>query len=370
MPGQSRGVADLLQWFRSRRREVPGRGETDPYRIWVCEVMAQQTRIQTVRERLPSFLDAYPDLRTLAQSDLDELLLEWEGLGYYARARNLREAARQLVAAGRDELPSEASELAELPGVGAYTAGAVASIAFGRPEPAVDGNARRVLSRLFDLEEPTPAILDAHARELIAEADVDLPPGSPSRAGDLNQALMDLGGEICTPRSPECERCPLGAHCLALARGTVALRPPRKNRQATPHHDIAVALVWSQGRIFLQRRPEDGLLGGLWEFPGGKIEPSESAEEAAAREVLEETGLVIRVVEPAGVVEHAYSHFRITLHAFHATIDGPGAHPPRPVGNPSDSPRWVGLRELGSYAMPKANRKLLASMEPPAWVSA
>ena len=332
--------------------------------------MAQQTRIQTVRERLPSFLAAYPDIRALAASDLDELLREWEGLGYYARARNLREAARRLVASGRDELPSEADELAELPGIGAYTAGAVASIAFGRAEPAVDGNARRVLCRLFDLEEPTPALLDAHARELIAEADVDLPRGSLSRAGDVNQALMDLGGEICKPRAPHCEHCPLETNCLARARDTVALRPPKKNRGATPHHDIAIALIWSAGRVLLQRRPEDGLLGGLWEFPGGKMEAAESAEDAAVREVLEETGLVIRVVEPAGVVEHAYSHFRLTLHAFHAIVAGPGADPPRQVGNLPDSPRWVRLRELDSYAMPRANRKLLASMEPPAWISA
>lgn len=370
MPGQSKRVADLREWFRSRRRAVPGRGETDPYRVWVCEVMAQQTRIQTVRERLPSFLSAFPDVRALADSDLDELLLEWEGLGYYARARNLREAARQLIASGRDELPSEASELAQLPGIGAYTAGAVASIAFGRPEPAVDGNARRVLSRLFDLEQPTPALLDAHARELIAEADAAFPAGSPSVAGDLNQALMDLGGEICKPRSPACERCPLEAHCLARARDTIALRPPRRRRRAIPHHDVAVALIWNEGRILLQRRPEDGLLGGLWEFPGGKMEPRESAEEAAVREVLEETGLVIRVVGPAGVVEHAYSHFRITLHAIHATVDGLGAVPPRQVGDHPDSPRWVRLQELDTYAMPKASRKLLASMEPPAGVSA
>lgn len=366
---QSNRVADLLSWFRSRRRDVPGRGEADPYRVWVCEVMAQQTRIQTVRERLPSFLEAYPSIQALADSDLDELLLEWEGLGYYTRARNLRAAARQLVSSGRQSLPSAADELMALPGIGAYTAGAVASIAFGRPEPAVDGNARRVLSRLFDLEDASPANLDASARELIAEVDAVRSAGERSRAGTLNQALMDLGGEVCKPRSPECDRCPVEPHCLARKRGTVSKRPPKKVRRQTPHFDIAVALIWNGGRVFIQRRPEEGLLGGLWEFPGGKMEPGESAPDAAIREVREETGLRIGVIEAAGVIKHAYSHFRITLHAFHANLEEQAAGPPRLAGKEPGSPRWVRLEELDSYALPRANRKLLASMALPSWIS-
>lgn len=368
--GPSRRVADLLEWFRSHRRDVPGRGEGDPYRIWVCEVMAQQTRIQTVRDRLPSFLAAYPTIRALADSDVDELLLAWEGLGYYARARNLREAARRLVASGRDSLPTEADELLALPGIGAYTAGAVASIAFGRPEPAVDGNARRVLARLFDLEEVSPTALDKSARILIAEVDAGRGACETSGAGELNQALMDLGGEVCKPRSPACGLCPVESHCLARERGTVSDRPPKKIRRPTPHFDIGVAMIWNSGRCFVQRRPDEGLLGGLWEFPGGKVEPGESAAEAAVREVAEETGLRIVIQEPAGVVEHAYSHFRITLHAFHACLVGPEVGPPRSAGDEPGSPRWVRFVELGSYALPGANRKLLAGMKIPSWVSA
>jgi A/G-specific adenine glycosylase len=331
--------------------------------------MAQRPRIQTVRERLPAFLEAYPSIQALADSDLDELLLEWEGLGYYARARNLREAARLLVSSGRHSLPSEAEELITLPGIGAYTAGAVASIAFGRPEPAVDGNARRVLSRLFDLEDASPANLDSSARELIAEVDSDRSADEASGAGALNQALMDLGGEVCKPRSPDCGMCPVEVHCLARRHGTVSERPPTKVRRATPHFDIAVALIWSGGRVFVQRRPENGLLGGLWEFPGGKVEPGESATEAAAREVAEEIGLEIQVLESAGVIKHAYSHFRITLNAFHASLIGGEADPPRLAGNQPGSPRWVRLEELDTYALPRANRKLLASMQLPSWVS-
>lgn len=358
-------ATDLLEWFLGRERDIPWRDETDPYRIWVCEVMAQQTRIQTVRERLPAFFDAYPTLESLAASDPDELLRAWEGLGYYARARNLRQAARDLVerasgpgGAVRAALPTTAAALRELPGVGPYTAGAVASIAFGRPEPAVDGNARRVLSRLLDIARPTAARLDEAARSLIAAADA-LGGTGRSRAGEVNQAIMDLGGAICTPRSPQCGDCPLSDQCLALARGTVTERPPRKQKKALPHHDIAVALVWREdGRLLIQRRPPEGLLGGLWEFPGGKVEAGESMGEAAVRETREETGLEIRIRRPAGSVHHAYSHFRITLHAFHADVVGGELRTDGP------EPRtWIEPDELADYAFPTANRRIIDGLD-------
>ncbi len=336
----------LAEWFRSRNRDVPWRTETDPYRIWIAEVMAQQTRIAVVRERYDEFLASFPDIDSLASAELDTVLKAWEGMGYYARARNLHRAAIEIVTRHGGRLPREPEELRELPGVGPYTAGAVASLAFGRPEPAVDGNVRRVLSRLLDVEKPSAALLDREVRLLLAAAEA--PPG------DVNQALMDLGGEVCKPRSPRCDQCPISFGCLARARGTQAERPGRKPRRELPHHPIAVALVLRRGRILIGKRPTEGLLGGLWEFPGGKIEPGETPEAAAARELQEEMCIEAVIGRPIAVVPHAYSHFRITLHAFEAAWTAG-----EPCGRAVSEWKWVRPDELRVYAFPAANRPIL-----------
>ncbi len=341
--------SNLLRWFRSRQRDVPWRDSTDPYRVWVAEVMAQQTRMETVRAYYDRFLACFPDVHVLASSELDEVLKVWEGLGYYARARNLHRAARQLVKEHAGELPADPSALQALPGIGSYTAGAIASLAFGLPEPAVDGNARRVLSRLFDLEHPTPAALERTARGLLAER--------PERAAELNQALMDLGGEVCTPTSPDCAACPVSGRCAALAGGTVDRRPPPKRRGPVPHHDVAVGVVRRNGRVLIARRPEEGLLGGLWEFPGGKVEEGETPAEAMVRELREEMGIEVRAGEPIERVEHAYSHFRITLFAFYARLL---KGTPRPRS--ASAWTWATPEELSGYAFPAANQRVLEAL--------
>jgi A/G-specific adenine glycosylase len=336
----------LLRWFAGRDRSVPGRGESDPYRIWVAEVMAQQTRISTVVPYYEAFLARFPDVESLAASSLDDVLKAWEGLGYYGRARNLHRAAAIVRERYGGLLPADPDSLKSLPGVGPYTAGAISSIGFGRPEPAVDGNVRRVLCRVHDLADDSATRLEALAREWIGYADGD--------AATINQALMDLGGAICLPRGPKCRACPLEGECLARRRGTVSKRPRPRRRAPLPHHDIAAAIVWRGPRLLIARRPEEGLLGGLWEFPGGKVEAGESPAEAARREVREEMGLEVEILGPAGEVRHAYSHFRITLHLFHARCLSD-----QPTHVPGQPTRWVRPDQLESYAFPAANHAVI-----------
>ncbi len=347
-----RAADALLAWYRGRERDVPWRGESDPYRIWVAEVMAQQTRISTVRDYWEDFLRRFPDVEALARADRHDVLKAWEGLGYYARARRLHAAAREVTERHGGELPSDPDRLRELPGIGPYTAGAVASLAFGRPEPAVDGNTRRVLSRLHDLADPGDADLRSAARRLLE--------ARPGEAAALNQALMDLGGEVCTPSSPSCDLCPLGAACLARERGTVDRRPPSSDRGPLPHHRVALGLVWEEGRLLVQRRPPDGMLGGLWEFPGGKVEEDEGPRAALRRELREELEIEVEVLDELEPVEHAYSHFRVTLLPFHARRASG-----RPRARAAPEWRWAGPDELEELAFPTPNRRILARIDGP-----
>jgi A/G-specific adenine glycosylase len=328
---------------------VPWRDASDPYRIWVGEVMAQQTRIDTVREYFAPFLERFPSVEALADAELDDVLKAWEGMGYYARARRLHRAARTVTEELGGRLPDTVDGLRELPGVGPYTAGAGASMAFGRARPAVDGNTRRVLSRLFDLADPDRRTLEERASGLLAAAS--------GRPGALNQALMDLGGEVCTPRDPACSECPLESACLARARGNVERRPAARSRGPLPHHDIGVGVVWKEGRVLVARRPPEGLLGGLWEFPGGKLEEGESPEEAIRRELREEMAVEVGVGARIERVEHAYSHFRITLHAHHARLLSGS-----PRAREATAWAWARPDELDDYAFPAANRRVIEAL--------
>lgn len=338
---------DLLAWFARQRRDLPWRRTRDPYAIWVAEVMLAQTRVATVIPYYERFLARFPNVAALAAAPLDEVLKAWEGLGYYARARNLQRAGQEIVARHGGRIPDDPGAVRALPGVGAYTAAALLSIAFGRDEAALDGNAARVLSRLYALPEP-------RAEELRALAQSLLPSG---RAGDWNQALMDLGATVCTPRRPRCPACPLAQHCLAHRQGTPEQFPTPRRRRALPHYQVCAAVIEHQGRVLIAQRPTEGLLGGLWEFPGGKQEPGESLEECLRREIREELAVEIAVGAPVATVEHAYTHFRITLHAFHCQLL---AGEPQAIGVADW--RWVRPDELGRFAFSAADRKVIAAL--------
>ena len=252
----------LLAWYDATKRDLPWRESGDPYRIWVSEVMLQQTRAETVIPYYERWMERFPTAVELAEASLEEVLLEWRGLGYYARARNLHRAANIVGRRFGGLLPRTEEGLRELPGIGEYTAAAIASIAFGLAVPAIDGNARRVFSRLFDLPAPTRGELRGLASELV----------DPGRPGDFNQAVMEFGALRCTPRSPVCGGCPLERLCLAKSRGTVERRPAPRRRARVREVELAVlAAIDREARVLVVRRPEEGLLGGMWEFPAAEV---------------------------------------------------------------------------------------------------
>ncbi len=339
----------LLLWFRRNGRPLPWRGARDPYRVWVSEILLQQTRIRTALPYYERFVRAFPTVKDLASADEDSVMKLWEGLGYYTRARNLHRAARIIVNDFGGRFPTRAEDWQRLPGVGRYTAGAIASIAFGERVPILDGNAKRVLSRLFAIEE---CIDDARTQNLLwSIAEVLVPQKS---SGAFNQALMELGSRICTPRRPQCPECPIERSCEARALGRQEMLPVRRAKKTLPHYDIVAAAIEKNGRFLLGKRPSTDLLGGLWEFPGGKARRKESHQDALVREIKEELGIGIRVGPLVVSIRHAYSHFKITLHIYRCQIT---RGRPRPLYHTEI--RWVSRRQFNRYAIPTADRKVL-----------
>ena len=348
----------LLPWWDNTRADLPWRRTNDPYAIWIAEVMLQQTQIAAVIPYYERWLARFPTVQALAAAPLDDVLKAWEGLGYYSRARNLHAAAQRIVADHGGCLPDTVAELLRLPGVGRYTAGAVASIAYGVRAPVLDGNVIRVLSRVFDVADDVTQTATRHRLWQLAD---DLVPAA--RPGDFNQALMELGQLICVPQAPRCLLCPLAAVCVARQRGTQLERPVRPPRRRTPHFDVVAAIIWREGRpaaegqFLIAQRPHAGLLGGLWEFPGGKVEPGETLADALRREIGEELALEIAPGDFLVEVAHAYTHFRITLHAFHAAyLSGEPQH----LG--VDDHAWVTLDEVERYAFAVTDRKIISAL--------
>jgi len=342
----------LLEWFATHARDLPWRENRTPYRVWISEVMLQQTQVTTVEPYYERFLQRFPSVEALADASLEEVLKVWEGLGYYARARHLHRAARQLISTDGGQLPVRFEDLKALPGIGTYTAGAIASIAFGQTVPAVDGNARRVLCRVFGIRRDVTR--SAAKRELEQLAANLLPP----EAGLFNEALIELGATVCTPREPSCDRCPLNDLCWANAEGEQEALPVRRDRRQVPHYDVAAAVtVREDGAVLVAQRNVDGMLGGLWEFPGGKCEEGESLPECLVREMREELDVQVEVGEPVIVIPHAYTHFRITLHAFWCRLrDG------RPRCLDCAAFRWISPEDLGDLPMSRVDREVARNL--------
>ncbi len=340
----------LLAWYDRERRDLPWRRTRDPYAIWISESMLQQTRVETVLPYYERFLARFPDVETLADAPLDDVLGAWAGLGYYSRARNLHRAARSVVEQHAGRIPDDVEALRELPGVGRYTAGAVASIAFDRRAPVVDGNVARVLCRLHGIEgDVRGRAVQARLWEIAGEL------AEGPRPGDLNQALMELGATRCTPREPRCSDCPLSRDCVARARGNAEALPVKSRAVRQRPVEAVAGWVTRRGRALAVRRPERGLLGGMWELPGGELVGGEAPPAALHRTLRERVGLEVEAAEPLGSVQHLFSHLRLRLHVFRC-------EPPRGRVRLRgfDSHRWLAPAALTGLPHGAVTRKALA----------
>lgn len=346
-------LSSLLPWFRAHARDLPWRRGRSPYSVWIAEAMLQQTRVDTVIDYYTRWMIRFPDVQTLAAADLEEVLKVWEGLGYYARARNLHRAARGMVAEHGGQIPSDPEALLALPGVGLYTQAAVASLAFGVALPVLDGNVERVLTRLCAISDPVGArgVRDG-LRVLAGRMMADNPPG------EFNEAMMELGATLCLPRVPQCDICPLATVCRARKRNPLDY-PVKTKKTKIPTLEVGAAVTWrSDGRFLVAKRHEKGLLGGMWEFPGGKQEAGESMPDCIVRELQEELGITVTVDTPLTHVRHTYSHFHLSLHVWNCRWQGD-----EPRALDCADFRWVTLDECRDLPFGKADRQVFSALE-------
>jgi len=344
----SRLTARLLRWYAANGRRLPWRGKKSPYQVWVSEIMLQQTRVDAVVPYYRRWMKRFPTVRSLAQASQRDVLHQWEGLGYYARARNLHHSAKIVVGEYFGRLPSGRQDLLALPGIGDYTAGAISSIAFGLDESVLDGNVRRVLARVFAIAARADS---ASGKAILQQLTVaHLPRG---RAGDFNQALMDLGATVCLPARPRCGICPLASVCEANRLGMQAAFPVLRPRKRIPHLALGAVAALAGNRVLIARRQSEGLLGGMWEFPSAGLGPHaglpDRLDAQFVKEVHKSYGLKLGPYRPLVTIQHAYSHYRVTVHAYRCKI--------RPF-RPRPGTRWTSIPGLSRFPMGRVDRQI------------
>ena len=344
----------LLPWFAENARDLPWRVNRTPYRVWISEAMLQQTRVETVIAYYQRWMKQFPTVTDLAEADQEAVLKCWEGMGYYARARNLHKAARMVVEEHGGELPSDPEALRALPGIGPYTQAAVLSLAFGQSYAVLDGNVERVLTRMCavgdDLRQPATK---ARLKDLIDRLLADHPPGP------FNEAMMELGATVCTPGRPNCGVCPVATSCKGRKTGEPEQYPVKSKKKPVPVIEVGAAITWREdGRFLIAKRKEEDMLGGLWEFPGGKKEEDESMEACVAREQLEELGIEVEVGERLTRVRHVYSHFKLLMDVHHCRWVGG-----EPAALDCADFRWVTREDCEALPFSKADQKVLRALD-------
>ncbi len=339
----------LRRWYEKHYRKLPWRENHDPYRIWISEVMLQQTTVQAVLPYYKAWIKLFPDVKSLSQAPLQKILKAWQGLGYYQRAKNLHRASQIIMDKFKGQIPQEYEELKKLPGFGHYTAAAVLSFALNKPYPAVDANIRRVLMRLIGLQgEPNPKNDNTLLHFLKSHFPL-------KEIRLLNQALMELGALVCRPKNPLCLLCPVTEFCQAFEEGKQEIIPQPKKRDYRKIEAV-IAIIKKKGKYLIQKRPPKGLLADLWEFPGGKRKAGEKLEEALHREINEELFAEVREEKFLNRVHHAYTQFQVSLYAYECSLKN------EPRLNKAHH-RWVTLRELRRYPVPSGTAKMVKFLE-------
>ncbi len=346
-------LKELLLWYRRHKRDLPWRRTRDIYRIWISEVMLQQTQAAAVIPYYRRFLRRFPDVYSLARAGEEEVLKLWEGMGYYNRCHNLQRAAQLVVSTFNGRIPESPEQFGRLPGVGPYILAAVMSIVVSLPLPAVDGNVLRVYTRLMGIHDDISRSVTK--KRISGELARIIPPDCP---GDFNQALMELGALTCTPRTPRCPACPLREECSAhITRRTAAI-PFKSPKAKIPQYDVSTAVILKDNHFFIQKRPSAGHLGGMWEFPGGKALQGETPEQTLRREIREELGIDIQVIQKLTTINHGYTHFKIRLHVFLCRPDQEEIHPLH-----AQPHKWITPDQIDQYPFPAANHKFFPHLK-------
>lgn len=344
----------LLPWFALNKRSMPWRNNRTPYRVWISELMLQQTRVEQVVPYFNRFMKRFPSLKSLAEASQGDVLKQWEGLGYYSRARNLHKAAQLIAQDFKGRFPRDPEEILGLPGVGGYTAAAIGSLAFNLDMAVLDGNVIRVLSRLFAYATDTRS--SAAKKELQQLADELLVKGD---AGNFNEAMMELGATVCLPKNPRCGDCPLSGVCLGHQSGRPTDYPVKAPKKKVPHIVVGAAVITNRkGEVLIAQRREKDMLGGLWEFPGGKQESGETIQQCIARELKEELGINVEIGGFLVTINHAYSHFTMQMHTYFAKIK---SGRPRPIE--CQAYRWVKISALREFPYSKADLYVIDELE-------
>ncbi len=342
-------VQSLLRWYKINKRDIPWRQTKDPYKIWLSEVMLQQTQVETVIPYYKQWIKKYPTFTDVMQAKESDLLKLWEGLGYYNRCRNFHKAVNNIANDHDGKIPDLMGDFKKLPGVGDYISSAVLSISSGQNLPALDGNIIRVLSRVLRKKKVSP-----HNRKIIHNHILKWM--KYGHAGDINEALMDLGSIVCRPNQAHCHECPITEFCGAVATGNPETYPKILTKKKTPEYDVVTGIIWKNDKFLIMLRENKKHLGGLWEFPGGKIKNGENKTKALEREIREECGLNVDIENQIGSFKHVYSHFSINMTSFHCTAKNGS------LVTTQQKHQWIKLSQIDNFAFPKANHKIFSLM--------